>query len=35
MYEYKRYAEQENEEDLRIVKSEDGWYEIVNKKGDK
>lgn len=33
MKEYKRYAEQE--EDLRIVKSEDGWCEIVNKKGDK
>ena len=34
MNEYKRYAEQEDQEDLRIVKG-DGWYEIVNKKGDK
>jgi hypothetical protein len=34
MKEYKRYAEQEEQEDLRIVKG-DGWYEIVNKKGDK
>jgi hypothetical protein len=32
MNEYKRYAEQE--EDIYVVKG-DGWYEIVNKKGDK
>ena len=34
MNEYKRYAEQEDQENIYIVKGE-GWYEIKNSKGDK